>query len=904
MVPGPTCTRNQGVPGFWGLWNAVPRLQVQPDGCGLWGTMGPSRAKKLMSEESIFSSGTSDTQGGASVQPRIAERFRILESIGRGAYGEVLSAWDQRLERVVAIKVLRDVRLASADAKTRFLREMRALASLDHPNIVPLFDADVPDEGPYLVMKLVKGQALDRRIAGPRMNEAEALSIFRQAAAGLAHAHRGRILHRDLKPSNILLDENGHVFLVDFGLAMLGSTEPLTQEGHVVGTPRYMAPEMFDGVYTTKGDIYALGAVLYEMIFREPCFSAADRRQLFLKITAQEPRYLMEPPPDVSSEVLNLLRSLLAKNPGDRPERAELLLPNRGPAAPLGLSLSPTGDTFSEAQTIAVDGDGSADLLELAEIDTFIERLVERNEELEAQAEDPTKNLDLIVSGVSDIIAESVPFLRRLQESTATVQTDLAAVHPRALTLAQISESIEKVLTLPSSEADGSSATDLLLLQFHLSVVSPLDDIVRGLEGQRESAVSWQGTEFFSFEDGEESAELSPTAGWMDQLFSKKEIERYEAAVTSTQEGRDELIQELTSSAEERRAEILEALWQYSDVIISKGRGRSKVIFDTALTLDSTPAVQGKWRMLFSLFRKVGSDGYWEAPLVSSVLDDHPEADRRILARSLLFHPWLDYRRLALRYLKAQDYWWVITDEDVPLHWIAGIWTHLAPRVDGSFMKIFFVALRNRLLMLEDDTDVDIASVMALLKAFFRVDVFHETAFFEMLAELQKTLKSNLKSHRRLFDLDVEYSKMYAEFLKSPRKEDLPIEGWGRVPLPIQRFLARGGYFSRHFSCHPIDPIALECLRHITARENIDEFLALHAINGRLLHEISREARYFKDDRCKYLLVANPKASAVTVSRFLPFLRNDQLKRLAMSHDCSQTARQLAERILKRRGQL
>ena len=196
-------------------------------------------------------------------------RFEIRQEVGRGGFGAVYEALDTQLNRVVAVKTLRFSRKRGDLSSEWLKREAEAVARLDHPCIVTLFDVGKSESGPYLVMELLRGRTLAQRIDDGPVPEAEALRIAGEMAKGLAHAHQRGVLHRDLKPANVFLCEDGRVKLLDFGLAhLLGSPE-----AKGAGTPAYMAPEQARGdEIDARADVYAAAVVLREMLTgrREP----------------------------------------------------------------------------------------------------------------------------------------------------------------------------------------------------------------------------------------------------------------------------------------------------------------------------------------------------------------------------------------------------------------------------------------------------------------------------------------------------------------------------------------------------------------------------------------------------------------------------------------------------------
>src|SRR5688572_2486238 len=212
--------------------------------------------------------------------------YQLHERVGAGGMGEVYRARDTRLQRDVAVKILPEVFAADSDRRTRFEREARVLASLNHPNIATIHGIEDEDGVHALVMELVEGETIaDRIVRGP-LPVSQALTIARQIADALDAAHERGIVHRDLKPANIKLTSSGLVKVLDFGLAKAVTeveagppqasqaatvTAGATQDGLIVGTPAYMSPEQMRGQPVDKRtDIWAFGCVLYEMITRNP----------------------------------------------------------------------------------------------------------------------------------------------------------------------------------------------------------------------------------------------------------------------------------------------------------------------------------------------------------------------------------------------------------------------------------------------------------------------------------------------------------------------------------------------------------------------------------------------------------------------------------------------------------
>ena len=251
-------------------------------------------------------------------------RYHILEQLGEGGMATVYKAYDTRLERDVAVKVIRIDQFAPAVLERilkRFEREAKALARLTHSNIVHVNDYGEQEGVPYLVMDYLPGGTLKQRLGKPMPWQA-AVKLLLPVAEALDYAHSQNIIHRDIKPSNILLTQNDQPMLTDFGIAKIlesGETAELTGTGMGVGTPEYMAPEQINArSVDQRADIYALGVVLYEMVTGRKPFQA-DTPMAVMIMQARDP---LPPPrqfvPDLPESMERMLFKALAKNPEDR----------------------------------------------------------------------------------------------------------------------------------------------------------------------------------------------------------------------------------------------------------------------------------------------------------------------------------------------------------------------------------------------------------------------------------------------------------------------------------------------------------------------------------------------------------------------------------------------------------
>ena len=249
--------------------------------------------------------------------------FDVMRVIGRGGMGVVLEAFDSKLQRSVAVKVLDPELAGDETARQRFCREARAAASVSHENVVAVHQVERAGDNqlPYLVMQLVTGESLEQRLERVRILPIrEIVRIGMQAAHGLAAAHAQNLIHRDIKPGNILLEPpDDRVKITDFGLARAAEDVKLTRTGYVTGTPLYMAPEQAMGEEPDhRSDLFSLGAILYEMCAGQPPFNGTSALAILKRITDTPHRPLREINPAIPDWLAYTIDRLLAKKPADR----------------------------------------------------------------------------------------------------------------------------------------------------------------------------------------------------------------------------------------------------------------------------------------------------------------------------------------------------------------------------------------------------------------------------------------------------------------------------------------------------------------------------------------------------------------------------------------------------------
>jgi eukaryotic-like serine/threonine-protein kinase len=269
---------------------------------------------------------------------RIADRYELTYPVGHGSAGDVWAGYDEKLDRPVAVKVLRQPELADDDRKTaveRFMREARVTARLDHPGVPAVHDIGFHDGDIYIVMQLVPGIVLADLIAERgHLSVSWAAAIGAQICSVLATAHAASLVHRDIKPQNVMITPTGTVKVLDFGVAaLLGADVPrLTITGQVLGTPAYIAPEQATGgPIGPHSDLYALGCVLFELMTGLPPYPGDNVADTLHRHVADPIPLITDHRAGVPDGVVQLVEQLLAKNPAGRPESAvmvyDLLVP-------------------------------------------------------------------------------------------------------------------------------------------------------------------------------------------------------------------------------------------------------------------------------------------------------------------------------------------------------------------------------------------------------------------------------------------------------------------------------------------------------------------------------------------------------------------------------------------------
>ncbi|MBP1597260.1 MAG: serine/threonine protein kinase [Acidobacteria bacterium] len=260
---------------------------------------------------------------------KVLGHYRVVEKLGAGGMGVVYKARDTHLDRFVALMILPPERIADAERKRRFVQEAKAASALNHPNIIHVYDIAEADGIEFIAMEYVQGKTLERFVGVKGLGINEALGYAVQIADGLAKVNAAGIVHRDLKPANIMVNEDGGVKILDFGLAKLmerGEASPSastkttaageelnTERGVVVGTLAYMSPEQAQGkTVDARSDVFSFGSVLYEMLTGRRAFQGESKAMTLASILEKEPQPISEivagAPPEVERVLARCLR--------------------------------------------------------------------------------------------------------------------------------------------------------------------------------------------------------------------------------------------------------------------------------------------------------------------------------------------------------------------------------------------------------------------------------------------------------------------------------------------------------------------------------------------------------------------------------------------------------------------
>jgi serine/threonine protein kinase len=301
-----------------------PRCQNEnPDGtrfCGHCGRELPGTGQTPLSGTATFQTPTKGLERGTT----FARRFEIIEEIGQGGMGTVYKAYDSKIREVVALKLLKPEIASDLEVIERFRNEIKLARQVAHRHVCRMYDIGEEWLTIYISMEYVPGEDLKSFIRrSGHLTEAKAVGLARQIAEGLAEAHRIGVIHRDLKPQNVMIDKDGNAKIMDFGIARSLHTKGVTGTGVIIGTPEYMAPEQAEGKdIDHRVDIYALGAILFEMVTGRVPFEGATPLSIVLKHRSEPPEDPQAINAQISSGLSRIILKCLAKSRDDRYQSA------------------------------------------------------------------------------------------------------------------------------------------------------------------------------------------------------------------------------------------------------------------------------------------------------------------------------------------------------------------------------------------------------------------------------------------------------------------------------------------------------------------------------------------------------------------------------------------------------
>ncbi len=254
------------------------------------------------------------------LMPETIGKYRVIDRVGRGGMGMIFKAHDPILDRQVALKVISPEVEVTDELRARFFREAKACAKLNHPNIVTVYDMGEDEGRLFIVMELLEGEELRQLIKStPPLPLEDKVSVMLQVCSGLHYAHQKGIVHRDMKPGNIFMQRNGHVKILDFGIAHIATTEAgLTRTGLIMGTLRYISPEQVRGRVDHRSDMFSIGSVFYELLTLRPPFLGEDAMQLLEQLRTEDPPSPSEIDPTIPAELTAVVQRAMRKNPTER----------------------------------------------------------------------------------------------------------------------------------------------------------------------------------------------------------------------------------------------------------------------------------------------------------------------------------------------------------------------------------------------------------------------------------------------------------------------------------------------------------------------------------------------------------------------------------------------------------
>ena len=474
----------------------------------------------------------------------------------------------------------------------------------------------------------------------------------------------------------------------------------------------------------------------------------------------------------------------------------------------------------------------------------------------------------------------------------------LADLEPSILSGKHITQELISVLSATRTAA-ACEIVDGFLTQMSRAVIAPIDGYLVRADAQRQMA---------ELED-DCAAMLEPDSmyperggsGVEDLLLALErgdDLARHEAALRTAATHYDAVITRLQAIDRTQLQRVLAGLWAYADSILMQGGPGPKVLLRYAAQLRSDDEVTQRWHALYQAFTP-------NLPIESReelerlVTSGRPET-RRVLARCLLVNSNAELRQLAIERLQTADLWYAITWDRLSRQRLLELWRVMRRSSSREALKIFFIVVRETLSRCINARQV--VPTVELVKEFFNVDGFHEDSVFGRLVQLGRDVTREALVYGLRLDLDTEFAERFKTFQALGRAPDRRGNIWDSVPLPVQRLLARRGFFIDIFMSSVQDVIALECLPYIKQRRDGGRAVRQRSINGHLLTLLAKERSLFSEEEDRHNLVAHPKSNADIIHRYLYMLSPASLNKLLMSHECTVFAREAARRRLSSLG--
>ena len=389
---------------------------------------------------------------------------------------------------------------------------------------------------------------------------------------------------------------------------------------------------------------------------------------------------------------------------------------------------------------------------------------------------------------------------------------------------------------------------------------------------------------------------------WRERLTAESELDRYDGLLAILGEDQAELLRTVPLLPPAERDRLLEVLFLQADLLLLEGRDRARPIFVLACAQSGNPALREAWRQLVVLYRPADPAAPLDKEKVAQILAATPgEELRGALARALLIHPNTEVRALAREAAETADCWNVVASESTPWRVLYEIWQGRRGKSPDDFFKIFLSCLAGRFLGELGREQIGMAS--RFLFAVLQVEVFQERTYRQVVLSIENNLRAQALKHGIDLGLENEYRHRVQTFSELPPATDQPIQGWSKVPLSVQRLLARRGLYLRHFCSHASDAVALECFPHLLLRrDEVVEFLKILTINARLLAQLAEEKHLYESDAAKFFLLANPRCPFHIIGKYMGYLTSESLTKLAQGYLYNTFARKQAERLLEQRG--